>query len=370
MTARRLRTRCCIVGGGPAGMMLGLLLARGGVEVVVLEKHADFLRDFRGDTVHPSTLQVLSQLGLLDAFERIPQRREQRIHVRFADGDLALGDFHGLAPFDYLALAPQWDFLDLLADAGRACAGFELRMRTEAIALQHDENGRVCGVLARDDDGELQVDADLVIACDGRQSRMRAQAGLEVEAFGAPMDVLWFRLPRRPDDPDHTYGAPARGRMLVMLNRNDYWQCAYLIRKGSGAAMRGQPLQAFRDLVAPLLPFEPARMDAVLEWDAVKLLEVRVDRLRRWHRPGLLLVGDAAHAMSPNLGRGACEAMVDAIVLGECLNEHGLDGVRHYDRARRRAGQRTRAASAMVRRAALSPRAGNAIVRVAARLGS
>ena len=319
MIPRRLRTRCCIVGGGPAGMMLGLLLARGGVEVAVLEKHADFLRDFRGDTVHPSTLEVLSQLGLLDAFERIPQRREQRIHVRFADGDLALGDFRGLAPFDYLALAPQWDVLDLLADAGRACAGFDLRMRTEAIALRRDADGRVCGVAARDDLGELQVDADLVIACDGRQSRMRAQAGLAVEAFGAPMDVLWFRLPRRPDDPDHTYGAPARGRMLVMLNRNDYWQCAYLIRKGSGEAMRGRSLQAFRDLVAPLLPFEAARMDAVAAWDAVKLLEVRVDRLRRWHRPGLLLVGDAAHAMSPIGGVGINLAIQDAVAAANLL---------------------------------------------------
>jgi 2-polyprenyl-6-methoxyphenol hydroxylase-like FAD-dependent oxidoreductase len=324
---RRLRTRCCIVGGGPAGMMLGLLLARDGVEVVVLEKHPDFLRDFRGDTVHPSTLEILDQLGLLESFQEIPHRREEQIFIHFANRDLPLGDFRGLSPFPYMALAPQWDFLDLLADAANACPSFSLRMRTQATTLQRDDAGRVSGVLAHDDDGDLVIDADLVIACDGRGSTLRADSGLDVEAFGAPMDVLWFRLPRQSRDPDHTYGAPARGRMLVMLNRDEYWQCAYLIRKGSGDAMRAQPLQLFRDLVAPLLPFDPARMDAITSWDDVKLLEVRIDRLLHWHLPGLLLIGDAAHAMSPIGGVGINLAIQDAVatanLLGPALLESG-----------------------------------------------
>ncbi|PNS08953.1 FAD binding domain [Lysobacter silvestris] len=300
-------------------MMLGLLLARGGVDVVVLEKHGDFLRDFRGDTVHPSTLDILRQIGLLDAFLRIPHRREQTIAIRFADGTIDLGDFRGLQPFDYLALAPQWDFLDLLADAARACPNFSLRMRSEATGLLHDANGRVSGVQAHDVDGELEINADLVIACDGRGSILRDAAGLAVETFGAPMDVLWFRLPRLATDPDQTQGIPARGRLLVMLDRNDYWQCAYLIAKGSDALVRAHPLQTFRDLVAPLLPFAPARMDALQGWSEVKTLEVRIDRLQRWNVPGLLFIGDAAHAMSPIGGVGINLAIQDAVATANLL---------------------------------------------------
>ena len=314
-----LKTQCCVVGGGPAGMMLGLLLARGGVSVIVLEKHADFLRDFRGDTVHPSTLEILEQIGLLEAFQKLPQRREEQLFVRFAGGERPFGDFRGLHPFPYLALVPQWNFLDLLADSARGLPSFDLRMRTEGIGLLRDDTGRITGVRARDANGSLEIRADLVVACDGRGSAMRDAAGLAVDAFGAPMDVLWFRLPRRASDPDHTYGAPARGRMMVMLDRGDYWQAAYLIRKGSGATLRRRPLQEFRDLVAPLLPFEAARMDTVSDWEDVKQLEVRVDRLQRWHRPGLLLIGDAAHAMSPIGGVGINLAIQDAVAAANSI---------------------------------------------------
>jgi 2-polyprenyl-6-methoxyphenol hydroxylase-like FAD-dependent oxidoreductase len=266
-------------------------------------------------------------LGLLDAFLKIPHRREEQRFIRFADGEQPFGDFRGLRPFPYLALVPQWDFLDLLADAARKHPHFDLRLSTEAVALLRDGVGRVNGVRARDADGELEIRADLVVACDGRGSRMRDDAGLPVEGFGAPMDVLWFKLPRHASDPDHTYGAPARGRMMVMLDRNDYWQVAYLIRKGSGAQLRQQPLQAFRDLVAPLLPFDAARMDALADWSDVSQLEVRVDPLQRWHQPGLLLIGDAAHAMSPIGGVGINLAIQDAIAtangVGPVLRDAG-----------------------------------------------
>ncbi len=334
-------------------MMLGLLLARGGVDVVVLEKHADFLRDFRGDTVHPSTLDILRQIGLLDAFLRIPHRREQTIAGRFAEGTLALGDFRGLRPFDYMALAPQWDFLDLLAGAARAWPNFSLRMRTEAIGLIRTDSGRISGVQARDPDGELDITADLVIACDGRGSTLRDAAGLTVETFGSPMDVLWFRLPRQAGDPDQTQGIPARGRLLVMLDRNDYWQCAYVIGKGSDAVLRARPLRTFRDLVAPLLPFESTRMDAVQDWNDVKTLEVRIDRLQRWNIPGLLFIGDAAHAMSPIGGVGINLAIQDAVatanLLGPMLAGNGAVDDAQLPRVQQRRLWPTRAIQAVQR---------------------
>ena len=301
-------------------MMLGYLLARAGVPVTVLEKHADFLRDFRGDTVHPSTLQVLDELGLLAQFERLPQRRVQQLGVQIAGRLQPAIDFRGLKPFDYLALVPQWDFLNFIAEEGRRRypQQFDLRMRHEALDLVH-EAGRVAGVRVRSPAGESELRADLVVACDGRDSRLRAAAGLHAREFGAPMDVLWFRLAREERDPEDTFAIMDAGHMMVMLNRTDYWQTAYLVPKGGDGKLRARPIGELRDSVARLAPFLAGRTGVLASWDAVKTLEVHVDRLERWHRPGLLVIGDAAHAMSPIGGVGINLAIQDAVAAANAL---------------------------------------------------
>lgn len=324
-----LAARCCIVGGGPAGMMAGLLLARSGIKTVVLEKHGDFLRDFRGDTVHPSTLEILTELGLKDRFDALPQHRVEQIDGMFSDGVHAMGDFRGLKPFPYMALVPQWDLLDLLATEAATYPCFSLRMQAQATRLlRHGNDGRIAGVVATTPDGELHVRADLVIACDGRHSILREAAGLRPQNLGAPMDVLWFRMPRHPTDPDGTYGVPGRGGFLVLLNRNDYWQVAVVISKGDAGRWRTRAIDEFRAFVARRVEFLRDRVDAIASWDDVKLLEVRVDRLPRWHRPGLLLIGDAAHAMSPIGGVGINLAIQDAVaaanILAPALREPGM----------------------------------------------
>lgn len=312
-------TRCCIVGGGPAGMMLGLLLARAGIAVTVLEKHGDFLRDFRGDTVHPSTLEILAELGLKEAFDALPQHRVEQLDGLFADGFHALGDFRRLRPFPYMALVPQWDLLDLLATEAQRYAGFRLCMRHEATGLMQDAHGRVTGVLVRTPGGMVRVDADLVVGCDGRHSLLRTAAGLQPQNLGAPMDVLWFRLPRLPDDPPGTFGVPGNGNFLILLNRDTYWQIASVIAKGDADNWRAQPITAFHASVTRKLGFLADRVGQLRSWDDIKLLEVRVDRLRRWHRRGLLLIGDAAHAMSPIGGVGINLAIQDAVATGNLL---------------------------------------------------
>ncbi len=312
-------TRCCVVGGGPAGMMLGLLLARAGVATVVLEKHGDFLRDFRGDTVHPSTLEILAELGLKEQFDALPQHRVEQLHGMFADGIHALGDFRRLRPFPYMALVPQWDLLNLLATEAQRHDGFQLCMRHEVTELVRGPDGRVTGVMARTPEGMVRFNADLVVGCDGRHSLLRAAAGLQPQSLGAPMDVLWFRLPRFPTDPLGTYGVPGYGNFLVMLNRNEYWQIASVIAKGEADQWREQPIHEFRARVARKVGFLADRVDNIVSWDDVKLLEVRVDRLRQWHRPGLLLIGDAAHAMSPIGGVGINLAIQDAVAAGNIL---------------------------------------------------
>ena len=314
-----IMVRCCIAGGGPAGMMLGLLLARAGIDVLVLEKHADFLRDFRGDTIHPSTLEVIHELGLLDEFLKLPHQEARVLKAQVGPLELVLADFSHLPTrCKFVALMPQWDFLDFMARQGARYSGFKLRIRTEVTGLI-EESGRIVGVHAMGPDGALRIRADLVVGADGRTSRVRAAAGLAVEDLGAPIDVLWFRLPRRPGDPEDTMGRFEIGHLFVMINRGDYWQCAYVIAKGTLESLKARGIENFRTEVAALAPFARDRAGELHDWDMVKLLTVRVDRLRRWYRPGLLCIGDAAHAMSPVGGVGINLAIQDAVAAANIL---------------------------------------------------
>jgi 2-polyprenyl-6-methoxyphenol hydroxylase-like FAD-dependent oxidoreductase len=302
-------------------MMLAFLLARAGISVVVMEKHADFLRDFRGDTVHPSTLEMMHELGLLEEFLKLPHSVVRQISLQIGEDRLVIGHFDHLPVHcKFIALMPQWDFLNFLADHGRRYPTFDLRMQTEAVDLI-EENGRVAGVHARTTRGAVEIQADLVVGCDGRHSTMRARAGLESDDYGAPMDVMWFRLSRKPSDSEETFGHIEDGRMMVMLNRTDYWQCAYVIPKGTADEVKRAGLDQFRRTVADMSPFVSDRANEIESWDSVKLLTVAVDRLRRWYRPGLLCIGDAAHAMSPIGGVGINLAVQDAVAAANILAE-------------------------------------------------
>ncbi|MGH4001854.1 MAG: FAD-dependent oxidoreductase [Pseudonocardiaceae bacterium] len=334
------RTTCCVVGGGPAGMMLGLLLARAGVAVTVLEKHGDFLRDFRGDTVHPSTLTLLDELGLGAEFERIPHRLVEQLQVQIGDELVQIGDFRRIpGPHKHLAFVPQWDFLDLLADAGHAEPTFTLRMNTEATGLL-TEGGAVVGVRYQSADGSSgELRANLTVACDGRRSVLRDAAGLRARFFGVPMDVWWFRLARHEADPEGGVGRFGSGQGMILIDRGDYFQCAYLIRKGSDAALRAEGVEAFRRRVAGMIPWLADRLTAVRSLDDVALLDVRLDRLRRWSTDGLLCLGDAAHAMSPVGGVGNNLAIQDAVAAARLLAEPLRRGAltrRHLDRVQLR----------------------------------
>jgi 2-polyprenyl-6-methoxyphenol hydroxylase-like FAD-dependent oxidoreductase len=312
-------TKCCIAGGGPAGMMLGFLLARAGVDVVVLEKHADFFRDFRGDTVHPSTLELMYELGLLDEFLKVPHQKIEKLSAQIGDARVAMADLRHLPTHcKFIAMMPQWEFLNFLARHGKRYKTFDLRMRAEAKDLI-EENGHVVGVRADTPDGALAIRADLVVGCDGRHSTVREKAGLESDDYGAPMDVLWFRITRKASDATDAFGHAEAGKMLVMLDRGDYWQCAYVIPKGGIEEVKSRGLDAFRDSVVEMSPFLADRTGELKSWDDIKLLSVAVDRLRKWWRSGLLCIGDAAHAMSPIGGVGINMAVQDAVAAANRL---------------------------------------------------
>jgi 2-polyprenyl-6-methoxyphenol hydroxylase-like FAD-dependent oxidoreductase len=314
-----ISTTCAIAGGGPAGMMLGYLLARAGVEVVVLEKHADFLRDFRGDTIHPSTLEVMHELGLLDEFLKLPHTQARHLSGVIGNASVTIADFTHLPTHcKFIALMPQWDFLNFLAKEGARYPAFHLRMRTEATDLIA-EGSRITGLRALSPAGPLAIKADLVIGADGRHSIVRERAGLAVDDLGAPIDVLWMRLSRRPSDGEEPLGRMSAGKIFVMIDRGDYWQCAYVIPKGGYEEVRARGLDAFRAAIVEVAPAMRDRVDELKSWDDIKLLTVKVDRLRQWYRPGLLCIGDAAHAMSPVGGVGINLAVQDAVAAANIL---------------------------------------------------
>ena len=318
MNVASRETTCCIAGGGPAGIMAGLLLARQGVDVIVLEKHGDFLRDFRGDTIHPSTLELLAELGWIDEFLRLPHTRLQQVTVEMEGSPITFADFQKLdvrCPF--VVFMPQWVFLDFLAAKARAYPGFQLLMNTEVTGLVREQD-RTTGVQARTSTGELAVHCQLVIGADGRHSVVRQAAGLEVLRISPPMDVLWFRLARRADE-KLPFFREGGGHVLINIDRGEYWQLAYVIANGQFAAVKAKGIEALRSSIARLMPELAFRAKELEDWEQIKFLSVSVDRLRRWYLPGLICTGDAAHAMSPAGGVGINLAVQDAVAAANLL---------------------------------------------------
>jgi 2-polyprenyl-6-methoxyphenol hydroxylase-like FAD-dependent oxidoreductase len=321
MASQTVETSCCVVGGGPAGVMLGYLLARAGVAATVLEKHNDFFRDFRGDTVHPSTLEVMHELGVLEDFLRVPHQQLTSVSGVLGGYAFKAADFSSVPTHcKFVALMPQWDFLDFLTGKAKQFPSFTLRMEHEGTDIITD-NGQVRGVLAQTSNGPVEIRADLVVGCDGRHSRMREAAGFEAQEFGVPIDVLWFRLSRTGNDPEQLLGNINYGKGLVLIPRGDYFQAGLIVRKGSFERIQQRGLEAFRDDLRRIAPYLGDRVDEVRDWEQVKLLSVQINRLRRWHRPGMLCIGDAAHAMSPAGGVGINLAIQDAVATANILAE-------------------------------------------------
>jgi 2-polyprenyl-6-methoxyphenol hydroxylase-like FAD-dependent oxidoreductase len=314
-----IQAQCCVVGGGPAGMVLGFLLARAGVDVVVLEKHGDFLRDFRGDTIHPSTLQLMHELGLLEEFLQRPHQQAQQLSAVVGGAEFPIASFaHLPTKCRFIAFMPQWEFLDFVADHAKRYPTFHLRMKTEATELL-ERGGRVIGVRAKTPNGQLEVHAPLTVGADGRHSTVRQRPGFVVRNIGAPMDVLWMRLSRRHGDPHSPLGRIDQGRFFIMLFRGDYWQCGFLIPKGGYETIRNRGIEEFRAQIAAIAPVMADRVAELRSWDDVKLLTVGVDRLQKWCEPGLLCIGDAAHTMSPVGGVGINLAIQDAVATANIL---------------------------------------------------
>lgn len=320
MTSEVIKTTCCVVGGGPAGMMLGYLLARRGVHVTVLEKHNNFFRDFRGDTVHPSTLEVLYELGLLADFLRLPHQEVTSVGGVLGDFSFQAADFrHVPAHCKFVALMPQWDFLNFLSERAKEFPSFELRMQHEATDLIRD-GGRITGIVARNPEGRtVQIRADVVFGCDGRHSFTRGESQLELLEFGVPIDVLWFRIGRKPNNPAQVLGNVNYGKALILIDRSDYFQAGLIIPKGSFEEIKRDGLQQFRGNILQIAPYLDACVNELQDWDQIKVLTVQINRLRRWYRAGLLCIGDAAHAMSPAGGVGINLAIQDAVAAANML---------------------------------------------------
>jgi 2-polyprenyl-6-methoxyphenol hydroxylase-like FAD-dependent oxidoreductase len=326
MAPEILRTSCCVVGGGPAGMVLGYLLARRGVQVTVVEKHQDFFRDFRGDTVHPSTLEVLRELGLLKEFLSLPHEEVTSLGVIIGGSFFDVADFrHVPLTCKFVALMPQWDFLNFLSTQARKFPSFRLLMKHEVTDLITDSE-RITGVVAQHEGQAVRIHSDLVVGCDGRHSVTREAGGMQVIEFGVPIDVLWFRISRKPDDPAQVLGNVNYGKALILINRSDYFQAGLIVAKGSYDEIKGRGLDAFRTGIRELAPYLGERVNELHDWEQVKILTVQINRLRQWCRPGLLCIGDATHAMSPAGGVGINLAIQDAIATANLLAGPLLEG--------------------------------------------